>query len=149
MYDTAWYNTVEYIRDTLIIRDTIYQPADTIYSPSGVIIKDIDTLAILRDYFSVYRYRWEKQDSNLQWRLNTTISQNKPLVYDLSYKILRPQTVINNTYYSKSLLLGLDVPLYKASPEVFALYSNDKYFGGVGYSKDGFSIKGGIKLKLK
>jgi hypothetical protein len=59
----------------------------------------IDTLAIIRAYFSEYRYRDTTQDSNIVITNDLFISQNE-IVKDsskTSYKILR-EKVITNTY---------------------------------------------------
>ena len=93
--------------------------------------------------------------------LTDKITQNKflPDPY-FSYRILRPQTVINNTTnitnYSRYVYLGLSVPIFK-EPEylgVNILYTAPKYYVGFEYKPFNplykYEIKAGIPLfKIK
>ncbi len=72
--------------------DTLFYP-DSVFVPS-----DVDTAAILYNYFAIYLYNRHWNDSIIQVDLVDTITQNKISGSDfLKYKILRPQEVIINT----------------------------------------------------
>lgn len=142
-YDTITHAIHDVV--TQVVRDTIYFP-DTI--PSIV-----DTLAILKDYYAIYTYDWPKQDSNINLSLQTTITQNRPVKYDFSYKLLRPQTVVNNVttinnpYYNR-LYLGATVPLKSGYPGIDITMVTQKYYGGMEYQPKEkiFSVKAGISI---
>jgi hypothetical protein len=142
-YDTITYTIHDVV--THVVRDTIYYP-DTIPA-------DVDTAAILKDYFAIYSYDWSKPDSIIDFNLKTTITENRPVKYDFSYKLLRPQTIVNNVttinnpYYNR-IYLGATVPLKSAFPGIDVMMVTEKYYGGVEYQpKEGiFSIKGGISI---
>lgn len=113
--DTVWYNIHDTITNTIVERDTISVPVE--------IPSEVDTAAILKDYLSVYRYLWEKQDSNISLKLYTTITKNKPINYDLSYKWLKPQQVIvnnidNTITYNRYLYVGATLPVYSFKDSV-------------------------------
>jgi hypothetical protein len=88
--------------DTIIIRDTL--PAI------------IDTAAILQKYFAYYTYSRSWNDSLLSVSLTDVITENKVMDSQFSYRILRPQEIINNTNisysYSKYIYLGLQSNLF-------------------------------------
>jgi hypothetical protein len=154
--DTQWYAVHDY--KPWVIRDTIYKDKEVI------IPADVDTAAILKDYFATYGYRWEKQDTNLSWNLYTTVTQNKPISYDFKYNILRPQTIENNytdnsVYYSKYIQLGLSMPVYKFTNDSTKLnalnklaldlnYVFPKGYAGVSWQPQGniVGIKFGVTL---
>jgi hypothetical protein len=121
--DTQWYSVNHY--KPWVIRDTIYKDKPVI------IPANVDTAAILKDYFSTYGYTWEEQDSNLSWKLRTVISRNQPLSYDFKYNILRPQTLTNNytdnsITYHKYIQLGLSMPVYKLTNDSTKLNAFNK-----------------------
>ena len=85
--------------DTIILRDTI--PAI------------VDTALILQKHFAYYTYSRSWNDSLLSVSLTDVITENKVMGSEFSYRILRPQTVINNTdityNYQKYIYAGLSV----------------------------------------
>jgi hypothetical protein len=92
-------------------------PQDTLFIPNDTVFKDVDTMAILRDYYSIYTYDWTKNDDTLGVVLKTTVTKNQPIAYDLKYKIFTPfTTTINNVdnsiTYNSYLQFGLDIPIY-------------------------------------
>jgi len=121
--DTNWYILQDSLEDIITNledrvnywkhhRDTVYLPGDSIPVPV-----DVDTAAILKDYFSVYRYGWEKQDTNIQIVDSVIVTQNAPIWHSLNYKLLRPQQIIinnvdNSISYQSYLQGGLYVPIY-------------------------------------
>jgi len=142
--DTQWYAIHDY--KPWIIRDTIYTPGDSIPMPTN-----IDTAAILKDYYSVYGYPWEKQDSNISFKLYTTITRNAPIDYCFDYTILRPQQIVNNNvdnsvYYYSYLQFGLDIPTYSFNADSLVKINNlaldlnyifPKGYFGVGWHPEG------------
>lgn len=88
-------STPYYVPYYIIKTDTVEVPAN------------VDTAAILREYFAVNHYKWEYRDTLLAFDLSDEISQNKIQKREASYKILRPQQIINNiTTVKKSEATG-------------------------------------------
>ena len=150
VYDTITYT----IHDSIpyVVRDTIFYPKP--YEVPSI----VDTAAILRDYYAVYDYTWSRPDTNLLFNFKTRVTQNKPIGYDFTYKILRPQQVINNITdnsitYNRYISLGLDIPIKNVNQiEIEGLYNWDKGYLGVGYTPElkSASIKlGATILKFK
>lgn len=160
--DTSWHQIVDslfHIIDSLKNKPQpdpviVYQPGEIIPVPQPV-----DTAAILARYYTTFRYYWQfpekftDQDS-IRIKLNTTITENRPTVYDLSYQWLKPQTIINNSVdnsvrYSKYIYAGIDLPLKNieyASIDILSTFKGG-YFG-IGYVplQKGISLKTGIRL---
>lgn len=93
-------------------------PQDTLYIPGDSILAKVDTAAILKNYFSILLYRHEFKTDTLTAMLETTVTKNMPVKYDLKYKINIPFiTTINNVdnsiTYSKYVQFGLSMPVYK------------------------------------
>ncbi len=113
--DTQWYAVHDY--KPWVIRDTIYKDKPVI--PSDIDTNSINSLKpIVKDYFTTYGYPWENKDSNIEFNLYTTITRNQPVKYDFTYRIIRPQTIVNNytdnsTTYNKYIQFGLSMPVYK------------------------------------
>ena len=84
-YDTVQHYINKYItlHDTVLMVDSI--PAH------------VDTLLILKDYFSKHVINREFKDTSLLVNLTDTISQNKFFGSKFEYKLLKPQTIITNT----------------------------------------------------
>jgi len=160
--DTGWYHIVDslnHVVDSLKNKPQpdpviVYQPGEKIPIPA-----DVDTAAILARHYTTFRYYWQFPEKftpgdSIRIKLNTTISENKPLVYDLSYQWLKPQTIVNNTvdnsvHYNKYLYVGLDLPFYKMeNAEITALYAFSRGYLGGGYAPfaKGFSLKTGVTL---
>ncbi len=162
--DTTWHRVVDSLNrvvDSLKNRpepkpEIVYEPGEPYPVPA-----DIDTAAILHDYYTTYRYTWYYPDSSL-WtskddihvKLKTTVTQNKPVVYDFSYQWLKPQTVINNSvdqsiHYTRYVYLGLSLPIKDFSyAEIEALYAFRKGYVGAGYipSIRSVTVKTGVTL---
>jgi hypothetical protein len=157
--DTNWYHIVDSLNHIVDSLKNRPEKRDTIFFPDSVFIpSDVNVDSILWDYYASYRYLWEKQDTNIQFRLNTTISHNKPLVYDFSYKILKPSTTVINSvdqsvHYAKYIVAGIDLPIRDVKyAEIEAMFITQKYYFGVGYEPaiGGVNFKAGKTLfKLK
>lgn len=111
VHDTTWHTIIDSIPYT--IRDTIWLAGDTVEIPT-----DVDTAAILKDYFAVYGYPKSWDNDTISVNLYTTITQNKPIKYNFKYKLNMPfTTVINNidnsVAYNKYIQFGLSMPVYK------------------------------------
>jgi len=116
--DPYWHHIADSLAGLSPIEKIKWLPQDTLYVPGDTILTPVDTAAILKDYFSVYVYNWENDDDTLSVKLKTTVTENKPIAYDLKYKVLPPfTTVINNIdnslTYHKYLQFGADIPLYR------------------------------------
>lgn len=96
-------------------RDTIELPGDIVLVP-----REIDTLNILSDFFSVYKYGWRIENDTIAIQDSVTITQNTPVERKLSYMIKTPfTTTINNidntTWYNKYVQFGIYFPIYNHS----------------------------------
>ena len=140
--DTLYvYDTVpHYIPDTIpyyVVKHDSVVYHDTIF-------KDIDTAAILKDYYAEHHYYRTWKDSLLVVDLKDIISENRPIDNVFTYKILRPQTVIKNEYtsysYSRYITAGMNFLLKDLSyTGIEVNYISSKWQGGIGYN---FGLKG-------
>jgi hypothetical protein len=148
VYDTTTY----YVHGTAPIqKPVIVFVPDTIIIPQGV-----DTMAILRDYYSIFKYVWSKQDTNINFNLQTTITQNRPINYDFSYKLLKPQTTIINTAdntvtYNKYIYGGIGIPISSTKineTSANILYAFPRGYAGIGWSPitNTFIANAGLKI---
>jgi hypothetical protein len=148
LHDTILHRIVDsfpyYIvrRDSIVYRDTVF--------------KDVDTNAILEDYFALHYYSRTWEDSLLSAKSEDAISQNGFVDNKFTYRILRPQSITynqidNSVHYNKYLLLGLSVPIqdYKTA-QLEAVFVLPKFYIGAGFGSQGLSIKaGGTLFKLR
>lgn len=150
IYDTV----VHFIPDTvpyyIVKKDTVivnhYIPAD------------VDTSAILADYYNFHYYSRDWYDINqsdtlIHIRLEDVISQNMPLDNNFSYRYYVPQTIINNSVtnvrYQSYLYAGLSVPLNDYKWSSFNVYlANRTFLVGAGYipAYNGLNVTGAFKL---
>lgn len=110
LHDTVIHNIVDsfpyYVHGvTQIVYDTVY--------------KNIDTIAVVRDYFSTHITDNLWQDSLVQVNIKTYISQNELKHSVFNYKILRAQsitytTVDNSVHYARYVYFGASLPVYPA-----------------------------------
>ena len=154
--------------DTVYVYDTVtHQIRDTV--PWYVIRKDtvivnhnipadVDTAAILVDYYSIHYYTRDWYDINqsdtlIHIRLEDAIMENMPIDNNFSYRYYKPTQVINNVVnnvsYSRYLYAGISAPLndYKfAAGSVY--FASDRLLLGVGYVPyyKSLSLTGGVKL---
>lgn len=172
--DTNWYKLEDSLKLTIgnlqakvdywkNHRDTIKLPGDSILVPA-----DVDTAAILKDYFSIYRYGWEKSDSNITVVDSVTITENTPIDHMIRYKLNKPFTTIINTidnsiWYNRYIQLGLEMPVYNLNTKQVLLnqlydiklnlhYIYPKGYVGVDWQPNTniLSVEGGINImKLK
>ena len=143
LYDTVTHYIITppiVIKDTIIYTDTI--PAN------------IDTLAILKEYYAYHYYTRNWSDENIEIALKDVLTQNNFFDSNLSYKILRPQTIINNTYttnvYSKGLYAGISTnPFSLKHSSIDLLYLNNRFMYGIGYMPyyNGIQFKAYINIK--
>jgi len=155
VHDPYWHHIADSLANLPPIEKIKWQPQDTFFTPPDTFFKDVDTAAILKNHFSVFRYKWHKLDTGkLELNLFTTITRNKPIKYELDYKILQPQTIINNTqdnsvHYTKYLYAGINIPFYNAEfSELVILSTFKEGYLGCGYAplQKGVSLKTGIRL---
>jgi hypothetical protein len=133
--------------DTVFIYDTItHFVPDTvpyyIVKTDSVTIKDtvfaeIDTLAILLDYYSLHYYTRTWEDSLLIATSHDAISENEFIDNTFTYKIKYPQQIIYNTTvysYSKYLYGGVTIPLGNLNYTGIQLsYASPKFTTGLLY----------------
>ena len=145
--DTVHHYIPNYVPWYIAGRDT------TIYIDRLIPAK-VDTQVILKDYFAQHIYDRFWRDSLIQVDLKDMITQNKAYPQKFSYKILRPQTIINNTqdnsvHYQSYLYLGGSVPINKFDYSSIDLtLALPKWSAGVGYmpGHNTFVAKLGFKI---
>lgn len=142
-----------------IIKDSIsyVEKIDTLYWPRDTVFKDVDTAAILVDYYARYGYDRVYADSLISVDFYDIVSENKIVASTfLNYKILRPQTIITNTTtvnnYSSYLNLSFKTDLAVEYPELRAQMIGKNISYGIGYmpKQNALTINFGYNiLKLK
>lgn len=152
---------IKYIHDTTLIEIETEVPVpyeirvpDTIYLPHPVYIHDtveiaqnIDTAAILATFFEIVEYKDIIADESLIFYLNESISQNRIIARETSYKWMKPTQIIEHKKYSTYIYAGL---IYY-SPTGLAptlSYANRKLVGTIGYDPFNKSVFVGAGLKL-
>ena len=90
----------------------IQLPGDSILVPA-----DVDTAAILKDFYTKYAYTLESENDTIAVKDSVIITQNAPVWNELSYKLKKPfTTVINNVdnsiTYTNYLQGGVYLPIY-------------------------------------
>lgn len=147
VYDTIIHNIPDTIPYYIVKTDTIIY-TDTVF-------KDIDTMAILKDYYAWHHYTRQWEDSLLSVELHDVVTQNRFGGNEFTYKILRPQTiitnVINNTRYSRYIIIGVDLPFKQVEHlnlNLDIMYVTDKYYFGTGYNTGlkCMTVKGGVNI---
>jgi hypothetical protein len=147
-YDTIEHHIISQVPYYIVKVDTILK-SDTIIIHDT--IQTIDaTAAIIQAYFSVYNYKRVWEDSLLKVTLSDVVSQNKILDSDFSYKIMKPQTIINNTIsYSRYLYLGgtVNIPEAKGS-SLGVFFASKRMLIGSGYIpyQKGVSLTGSFTI---
>jgi len=151
------------IHDTIIKVDTITHHITSHYpyyiiKTDTIIIRDtlpaiIDTAAILRNYYAWHNYTRTWQDSLLSVSLTDVISENKVFDSDFSYKILRPQEIVNNTNisytYTKYLYIGGNITIPDAKWSSLAVFfGSNKLLYGIGYIPYQKGVSGTIAFKV-
>jgi hypothetical protein len=125
--------------DSVIYHDTVF--------------KDVDTAAILKDYYAWHYYTRNWDDTLLSVTLKDVISENKVIDHEFTYKIVRPQVVVNNvtniTNYLKYLYLGGGITLPDSKYSNFGVYGAfPRTLIGLGYIpfSPGVNITLGFKI---
>ena len=136
--DTIPYYIIKY--DSIIYRDTVF--------------KDVDTAAILKDYYAEHYYTRYWSDTLLLVTQHDVLSQNKFLESEFTYKLLKPRQIIFNTnyvtIYSRYLYFDIELPFkdfkYSTTGMTYAFPTGQ---AGVGYNwgLKSLTVKGGIKIK--
>jgi hypothetical protein len=147
LHDTATHYIPNYVPWYIAGKDT------TIYIDRLIPAK-VDTLAILRDYYALHYQDRFWSDSLIQVTLKDMITQNKATPQKFTYKILRPQTIINNTqdnsvHYQSYLYIGGSVPINKFDYSSIDLtLALPKWSIGVSYAPgvNTFMVRAGVKI---
>lgn len=149
--DDYWHHIADSLANLPSEEKIKWIPQDTLFTPADTFIKDVDTAAILRDYYSTYRYHWGRLDTGkLKFDLYTTVTENMPVKYELDYKILQPQKIINNiqdnsVHYSKYVYLGIDLPVKNMDfVSIDVLVASKRLLIGGGY----VPLQKGVSLKV-
>jgi len=129
--------------DSVIIRDTVF--------------REIDTAAILEDYFAVHYYLRTWQDSLIKVSIEDAVTENNFISNNFTYQFLRPQTLINNvtniTNFNKYLYIGGSVTLPDAKYSNVGVYGAfSRSFFGLSYMpyQKGVMFTGGFRIvKMK
>lgn len=131
-----------YVYDTItkvITKDHYTETIDTIFYPDSILIPaDVDTAAILADYYRTYKYDRSWGDSTISVNFSDYISRNRITRSTLlNYKLLKPQSTIINTTnvlnYQKYINIGLRTDITFLYPEFQASYIGPKFSYGLGY----------------
>lgn len=132
-------------------RDRIVR--DKAWIDSIVEANRVDTANILADFYDLFIYERAWGDSLITVNLIDTISQNMPIGNIFTYKILRPQQIIQqntyfNTNYARYVYLGVDIPATVNSFNPELLYAFRRGYMGIGYQSNQktISLKAGIIL---
>lgn len=150
------------VSDTAYVHDSFpkYIPVSTPV-PYAVITTDtipsnVDTIAILKDYFAKYLYSQTIADTSISVTISDTISQNKIAGRGFSYQILRPQQIITNTTIIADKKFKAYVGLgftYANSAVGFAphllLQTKKDVIYGVGYDVVNKGVMGSAYFKIK
>jgi hypothetical protein len=154
VYDTTLINieTEVPVPYKITITDTIFIPYNIHTSDTVILPLEIDTMAILSDYYSKVEYRDTIEDESIKIFLNESISQNRIISRDLSYKWMKPTQVI--TYDTKTNIIYGGLPFWQNIPSntssilITLSYANEKMFGSVGYDpiNSSFKVEAGLKL---
>jgi hypothetical protein len=124
-----------------------------IYRTDTFYIK-VDTVKVVKDYFSTHVTDNRFQDSLVIVDLKTYISENELKHSVFKYKILRDQSITytnvdNSTNYSKYLYIAGSVPVVNVKYyDVGLFYAFPKGLIGVGYNPylKSVQVTGGIKI---
>jgi len=150
------------ITDTITIHDTVTHYI-TQYKPwyiqgENVIIhdtipKDIDTLAILHDYYDKHIYHRTWENDTLRASVTDTITRNKYAGSSFSYQIKVPFTTVNNTidnsvHYTKYVYGGLTYDIKIKSLSFNAYFATPKLLYGVGYAPNTNSFSATLSAKI-
>lgn len=146
-HDTIIHNIVDTFPYYIVGATKIEYRTDTVY-------KNIDTIAVVRDYFSTHITDNRFQDSLVQVDLKTYISENQLKHSVFKYKILRDQsvtytTVDNSVNYSKYLYVGGSIPVKDVKYTNFSLfYAFPAGLVAAGYNPylKSIQVTGGFKL---
>ena len=129
---------------------------DQKWMDSVIAANRVDTMAILSDYYAIHYYsrEWCDPDSTVKVTAEDAISENQIIDNVFSFKLLKPQTVVNNiistpSVYRRYVTGGLDIPFNRTyGVGIEAEYVTDKYFLGTRFvpSEKSISIKAGLVL---
>lgn len=152
----------ELTTDTIYKYDTvthvIYKPYYHIKHDTTIIADtipvNIDTAEVIQGFYAKDVFRREWEDSLINIVLYDTISQNQPIASQITYKLLKPTEIINNsvtnkTIYNRYLYGGASintVDLKLSSLEL--VMANPRWYGAVGYMPGvkGVNLRAGITI---
>jgi hypothetical protein len=157
-YKTTTVTTIKY--DTITDSITSYIPKyyTKIISKTDTVYKDIDTTAILADYFSTYVYSDTVKKDSLTVIINDSVSENKirsrNIQYTMLYRTILTETTIekilnNREFYIGVGLIGNANNFSYIGPEVLLRTTKRQAYGlGIGVNNN-FEPTVGIKMYWK
>jgi hypothetical protein len=135
VYDTIWHTIHDtlpwYIikHDSIVYRDTVFQ--------------NIDTIEAVRNYYAIHYYTRFWQDTLIAVTKHDAITKNDFISSELTYKLLKPVTTINNniinTIYSRYITVGADFPfksIKHLNMNLEVKYISPKWNVGIGYDAE-------------
>ena len=144
IHDTCWYHLEEKGKP---------KATDSIFISVPAIV---DTEAILHGYFAKYVFADTLSDTSIVIAVKDTISENRIVSRELTYRIKRPQVIeqINNTTIPRriGLYVGVSASINKNllagfSPEIL-LTGKNKTAYGIGYDLLSKSVSAHVYWKL-
>jgi hypothetical protein len=126
--------------------------------PSDTVFRDVDTAAILADYFTTYYYEDSLITDSVEIRIKDSVSENQIISRNLACKLLYPTTTIVKTITEK-----INEREFYIGPKVYSTMNQLQYVGvesvfrtrkrtalsiGVGVNED-FHVQGGIGFYWK
>jgi hypothetical protein len=123
-------------RDSVIYRDTVF--------------KDVDTSEILKDYFAIHYHSRTWEDSLLLVKSEDAITENYILDHQFTYKIKRPQSIVNvvDNKISYSSYIYAGVTGSKNSLFVGGFYADRRLIFGLGYDPFNKAASASFGLKI-
>lgn len=97
--------------------------------------QNVDTAAILRQFFGVYTYTQNIEDTMIKAVLSDTISENKIRGRSFTYKLVKPirtveSTTVTNTVYNKGLFVGAFATVGKSALGCFGPQAGYQFKSG-------------------
>ena len=157
-YKTTTITTIKY--DTITDSITSYVPKyyTKIILKTDTVYKDIDTAAILTDYFSTYVYSDTVKKDSLTIIINDSVSENKiqfrNIQYTMLYRTILTETTVekilnNREFYVGVGLIGNANNFSYIGPEVLLRTTKRQAYGlGIGVNNN-FEPTVGVKMYWK
>ncbi len=150
VFDTTTYSTV--LPTTKPISETYRYPVKSTEGTKDEQPYKLDTLAIVRAYFTARYYKRNYADTNISIELSDTVFNNEITWSKIDYRLLRPLAILNTTVLEKKvearnklfagfgLNAGFDRGIYPAfGPEILLINKRENAYR-IGYMYNGSSL---------